>query len=92
MAKAKINPAKTRTEVIEIEPETVTLTLSKDEALVVRALTAHTADGVDEPFGMAVRGIYEALRSVGVESFNVVEVRTAADEKYSPVLYLRKKA
>lgn len=35
------NPAKTRTEVIEIEPETITLTLSVEEARMLLALSSH---------------------------------------------------
>lgn len=63
MATAKRNPAKTETKVIEIQPETFTLTLSREEAEIIASLVGHTVSTVP------VQSIFEALYNLDVNSY-----------------------
>lgn len=74
MATATYKPAKTKTEIVEVEPEQITLTLSHEEARVIQALTSHCLDVDDSQYGKEIRSINNAL-SDHVDYFGKVQVR-----------------
>lgn len=67
MAQATHTPAVTRTEVVEVKPESVTLDLSKEEAVTLTTLLAAVGGHNRTSLRKHTDAIYEALTMAGIK-------------------------
>jgi hypothetical protein len=82
MAQATHNPAVTRTEIVEVAPETITLTLSMEEASALKAVCQRVGG---DPYATPRKhfdSILDELRSVGVK-----EEAYQVDDKHRSIYF-----